>query len=91
MGQVAGVRFVAAVFQPFVFLDGGWIGQLHLITGFHQPVDEPVPVVGRFHDDASQVMPVCSEQFQYPRQVIWNTLLKQNLIVVVDHHDKAII
>ena len=47
MRQMMRIRLVAAVLEPVVLLDRGGVGQMHLESGILQPIDQPIPVVGR--------------------------------------------
>ena len=65
MGEPSSIGVVVGVLESRVLLDRGGVGQMKLVPFIHQPVDQPVPVVGRLDDDAlKQISPKhCGEDF----------------------------
>src|SRR5215475_12293975 len=44
MGQPSGIGTVIRILQPTILLHRSRVGQMDLVVGLHQAIDEPVPV-----------------------------------------------
>ncbi len=75
LGHVGCVAKVSAVLHPFVFLDYRWVHQIHLKSGTHQTIHQPVPVVHRFNYHTNGFFSVWRKHCPCFIQVACRTLL----------------
>jgi len=66
------------------------MGQVHPVARVHQPIDQPVPIIGGFHDHALHGGPIGLQRSQDKGQIIPQALLIQHLIGVITHNDHTI-
>jgi hypothetical protein len=57
-----------------VLLDRRRIGQVKHVACFNQAIDEPVPVVGRLHNDAGEFLSIGDESRAYRTQIVGQSL-----------------
>ena len=90
MGEPTGVVTVVGVLQSVVLFDRTGVRQVKPIAGIHQPVDQPVPVEGRFDGDTLELGPVWLEETQDRRQVVAKLRFPNHFLVLVDDRDPAV-
>ena len=91
MGEVTRIRLVAAVLEPVVLFDRGGVGQMHAETGILEPIDQPIPVVGRLDHDAGQLALPAAEEADDLREIVRQSLLRNDPICFVDHRHNAVV
>ena len=64
LGQPGRVGVVVSVFQPAVLHDGRSVGQVYPVACLHQRIHQPVPVVGRLHDQATNRILIRRQRFK---------------------------
>jgi hypothetical protein len=77
--------------EPIVLFDRGGVGQVHAEAGILEPIDEPIPVVGRFDHDTRQLALPLAEEADDLREIVRQSLLRNNTISVVDHRHDAVV
>jgi hypothetical protein len=88
--QPGRVGVIIAVLQPTVLHDRRRIGQVHLVACGHQGIDQPVPIVGRLHDQASDRLSIRLQHFQDSLRVIGQALAIDDPVVVAHSIDCAL-
>ena len=76
----ARVVLIGAVLESLVLHHRRWLRQVHAIARRHQPIHQPVPVVGRLHHDALKRLLVGATAAEYPPQLIPQSLLKEHTV-----------
>jgi hypothetical protein len=89
--KVTGIGFVTAVFQSFVFLDRCGVGQMHFEPRRLQAINQPVPVEGRFDDNAGHLFPPGQEQSDDLRQVVGQSLFRHDPVFFIRHGHHAVV
>jgi len=89
--QPLGIRLIVRVRDPAVRLRRRGVRQLHPIAYRHQSIDQPVPVVGRLHDDPAHPLPVRAERFVDTRQISDQPSPVHHRAAVLDHHHHTVI
>ena len=72
-------------------LHGDGVGEFDVEARCHQAIDQPVPVVGGFDDDAGEFVPMRGKQRQYLLQIVGTAFADQNLVGFVGHHNHAVV
>jgi hypothetical protein len=80
VGQIACVRFVAAMLEPLVLFYRRGVRQMNREALRLQTIDEPVPVVGRFHHDACQFVPSPSEKGHDSGQLVRQVSFRDHMV-----------
>ena len=86
-----GVVLVVGVLEPFVLLDGRRVHQDRRKLMLLQSIDEPVPVERRLDCHALEAFTERLEFSNEGRQLVWQLLLPQNLIVLVDDRKDSVV
>ena len=91
VGQVLRIRLVAAVLETVVLLDRSSVCEMHVEASILQPVDQPIPVVGRLDHDAGQIVLPPSQKADDLRDVVRQAPLRHNAIGLIDDRDNAVV
>ena len=70
---------------------GAGVGQAHIQTRVHQAIDQPVPVVGRFHDAGQQFALEWLKYLSYDLKIIRMAFLVMHNIVIINHRDQIVV
>ncbi len=81
---------IVAVLQTVVLRNRGGVNQMHGIAMIHQPIDQPVPVVGRLHRHADQLFPVGFQITEQTRQIVGPSALQQGLAFAIHDGQHAV-
>jgi hypothetical protein len=82
---------IVAVLQSFVQACLGGVYQFDAIAGVHQSVDDPIPVERAFHCDTGDIGSIGLERPQCHREIVWQALLDQAPIVLVDQRQVMVV
>ena len=63
--QMAGIGFVAAMFEAIILLDRRRVCQMNGIVCVLQAIHQPVPVEGRLDDNTKQIGPIWTQRRAY--------------------------
>src|SRR5579859_242821 len=88
--QMRRIRFIPTMLKPLVLLDRRRIGQPHPIARRLQPIDQPIPVIGRFHDHPRNLFTVRRKRGQYRAELVWHTALARDTVRFVTHHNHTV-
>jgi hypothetical protein len=91
VGEVARIGFVAAVLESCVFLDRRGVGQMYLEARRLQAINQPVPVEGRFDDNAGHLFPPGHEQAKNLRQVVGQPLFCHDPVFFIRHGHHTVV
>jgi len=84
LGQPASVGTVIGILETVVLLHRCGVGQMHPVAGLHQPVDEPVPVIGRLYHHTGDVFLILSSLLQNRGQMVGEALLIDHLVLLIE-------
>src|SRR3984893_8271107 len=88
-------RCCASVSSPLCFSPSycliAAVGEMHVESGLLQPVNQPIPVVGRLDHDAGQFALPTSQKADDLRDVVRQALLRHNPVGIVDNRDNAVV
>jgi hypothetical protein len=55
---------IIGMLQTRILLDGRRTGEMNLIARIHQPIDQPIPIKGRLHNNAHNLLLVRLSELQ---------------------------
>src|SRR4029453_4137430 len=84
MRQPPRVTVVIGILQPLVLLYRRGVGEMNSVALLHESIDQPVPVVSRFHHDPLKRSPIARELLRDQREIVGQALLIHHLILLVD-------
>src|SRR5215831_1425156 len=90
MRQPPRIAVVIGILQSIVLLDRRGVRKMKSVALLHQSIDQPVPVVGRFHYDPLKGSAIARELLRDHGKIVRQTLLTHHLIVLVDHHSHVV-
>lgn len=64
---------------------------MNRVARVHEPIDEPIPAIGRFNHEALEVCLIRSEANQNLLQVIRESFIEHYLILFVDEDDHTVV
>ena len=68
---MASIGFVAAMFEAIVLFDCRRVRQVDGVARVLQAIHQPVPVEGRFDNNAKQIGPIRTQRRAYFLQTVW--------------------
>jgi len=89
--QMAGIGFVAAMFEAIVRFDRCRVRQMEGIARVLQAAHQPVPVEGRLDDNAKQVGPIRTQHRAYFFQTVEMAFGVKHFIVLVRNDYKTVV
>jgi hypothetical protein len=81
---------IVRVLEPAVMRERRDMRQMDAIAGVHEPVHQPVPIIGGLDGDTCERLPERREGRQDPGQLVAQSLLIHHVIVLVEHHDHTV-
>src|SRR5262245_53144194 len=69
--------------QAFVLVNRSGVGQVHRVASIHEPIHQPVPIIGGFYDEAMIAWLNRTEVKKNVRQVIGRSLLVHDLLLII--------
>ncbi len=87
MGSPPRVTAIMGMLQAFVLLNRGGVGHMHRVAGFHEPINQPLPIIGGFHDEAVYVWLKRMELKKNVRHVIGRSLFVHDLFLLINQYD----
>ena len=91
LSKPKGIVSIVGVFQSFVLARLGGVHQFEAVAGFHQSVDEPIPVERALYRNGGDLPPIGLERFQRRGKIVRQSLLKDASIIVVDQREVMIV
>src|SRR5262245_54677391 len=86
MRQPPRIAVVIGILQSIVLLDRRSIGEMKSVALLHQSINQPVPVIGRFHYDPLKGSVIARELLSDQGKIVRQALLIHYLILLVNHH-----
>jgi hypothetical protein len=81
---------IVRVLEAAVLRKGWDMGEVHGVAGVHEPIDAPVPIIGRLHRNALEGLTEGRERREDSRQLVAESLLLADTIVVIDHDNHTV-
>lgn len=88
--EPAGVVMIVRVLEAAVLREAWDMSQVHDVAGVHEPVNEPIPIIGGLHGNALERLPEGLKGRDDYRQLVAQSLLAHHAIVLVLHHDDTV-
>jgi hypothetical protein len=77
--QPEGIVAIIGMFEASILFIAGRMSQMYPVPVFLKPIDQPVPVIRRFDDDALQIGPIGLKKTQNHFKVIGQSVAHQSL------------
>jgi hypothetical protein len=84
------IMLIVGVLEPTVLRKRWGMGEVDVVARLHEPIDEPVPIIGGFNDHTLHRSPIRLQRRQEEGQVIAEAFLIQHSVRAVDHDQDTI-